>query len=459
MFASGEFHTVLAWWALILLLTPFVFWSMRLPYVALRTIVLTSFLTQFFTLPFFYVYKDLFIYQDIKPFEFTYTEALPILLKIALFLATFIIFFRLFYRILFPGRRHLKTINSSIFPYERKFKPRKNCWQYVVLIVVLIAILLPISFWSYSQGIGLTGVDPKVRLPFHLIGILFYLVKFITPLVLVYLYYNTSRHWALTLLLLTYAILLGWLTVSKGVIIMIVFPVLIMAWLDRSRLIFLFGGLFAAIGIVLVTQIRTYVYIVSDGVSFSDTSVNIFSLSVKSFYVIWGKLDLILFEFVKATIGRVESFFNLVMSQYYDPNLVDSAPDFLLRMIWKGFSPIDTGLHSIQWQGELLPQGFYNGGSLLSNIIIVGNSNLIWVVVGAIIASMMLVILEKSIHVISFKYKINSVYSSFAIFYFSIVFFLESGGGNIFLYPAILIFFISFLPRFYISSPAKGHNE
>lgn len=461
---AGEFDAMLAWWMVIALLLPPLLWALKTPYVALKTICYISFLTQFITLPFFYLNRDKFAWGHVKPFEFTAWAAFPMLAKVSLFLFALVIFFRWFYQIsLFGGAlRKLPTqlpqVSASTGTEHQlqyvSFDVRQNrkSWQFVVLIILLIAVLAPLNLWSFSQGIGITGVAPPA-LPYRLSGILFYLMKYITPLFLGYLYAKTKRGWLLMLLFLAYAWLLGLCSVSKGAVIIVMLPVVAFAWLDRHKMKLAVASLGTIIGVSFAAEARTYVYTVSLGITGADTSMSIFTLISNVFSnpdsEIWQFDFLPLF--ISGIMSRFEGFGNLVMSQYYNPDEVVGAWGFILMMIWKGLVSFDTNLHSIQWQGNVLPEGFYNGGALLSNAVIVGNAGLWWVVISAMVAAVILVILEKSTKRLSMSYKVTELMSVALISFLSMTYFLQTGGDKTFVYPFMLLFIASWLPRY----PAK----
>lgn len=454
---AGEFNTMLAWLLAIVLLLPPLLWALKTPYMALKTICGISFLTQFVTLPFFYLDRDNFAWGHIKPFHFTAWEAFPMLAKVALFLFVLVLFFKWLYPISLFGGSPRKFTNSNPQVAATKYPLNKYSgfdvsqnrkpWLFSLLIILLIAVLTPLNLWSYSQGIGLTGVEPPA-LPYRLSGILFYLTKFITPLFLGYLYLKTKRGWLLMLLFLAYAWVLGLCSVSKGAVMIVMLPVMALAWVDKRKSLLAVASLGTAIGVSFAAGARDYVHIVTAGKSGADTSLSIFTLIAKIFAAPDSKMwD---FDFlpllISAIFGRIEGFGNLVMAQYYDPDAVIGAWGFILRMIWRGLSDVDTDLHSMQWQGNVLPEGFYNGGSLLSNAVIVGNAGLWWVVLSAMVTAIMLVILEKSCNRIFGKYEGFELLSAPIIIFISFLFFSETGGGETFVFPFVFLFIASWLP-------------
>jgi hypothetical protein len=465
----GEFETMLAWWLSIGLLLPPLLWAARTPYVALKTICGVSFITQFVTLPYFYLNRDHFAWRDLKPFNFTAWECFPILAKVSLFLFALILFFKWFYPIAIfggPSRNLSKTSHQAAAVEYRQIKysifgvkNNKNTFLCALLIVLLIALLTPLNLWAYSQGINLVGVEPP-RLPYRLSGIVHYLTKFISPLLLAYLYCKTKRGWFLVLLFLAYAWLLGMCTVSKGSVMIIMMPVLGLAWVEKRKLIFVVAGIGTSVGFEFAALARGYVYFVSGGKSGADTSFSIFTL-ISNVFADSDRNILSLFylaSLLNGILSRIEGFQNLVMAQYYNPDNVIGAWGFTLRMIWRPLVYFDTNLHSIEWQGNTLTVGFYNGGSLLSNAVIVGNSGLLWILLSALVAAILLIIVEKSSDSLESQFKRFKILKVPIIVVITLIFFTGSSGAVIFVLPLLSLYIVSWLGAIVVKKVGSSKN-
>lgn len=459
MAIGGEFETMLAWWMATALLVLPLLSALYTPYVALKTICLLTFITQFVTLPVFYIDRDDFAWGHVKPFGFTAMEAWPILAKVLLFLACLIVFFKLLYRFRFfggaclphSGRFQLSVEQSKMTAFLAKnansLKSRQRTWIYFVIIILVISVMIPLNLWMFSRGISIVGVEPP-ELPYRLSGILHYLSKFIIPMLLGYLYWKTRRGFFPMALLLGYALILGLSSVSRSVLIMVMLPVLALAWLDRRRWLLAIAGLGTVIGYASVTLARSFVHLVvgertvtlTDGgmVPILHTMLTDPESHLVEFNFLWRNLI--------GIFGRIDGFENLVMAQYYDPNGVVGPLGFLLRMIWRPFAPIDLDLHHVQWQGNLLPEGFVNGGALLSNAVILGNASPLWIVGSAMVTACAMVVLEKSTFRVVARYGLPDLLASGIIGLLSIFFFIESGGASVFVVPFLLLLIASCLP-------------
>lgn len=287
-------------------------------------------------------------------------------------------------------------MRSFIAEKAHFLKPSRHSRIYGALIVLVISVVAPLNLWMFSQGISMVGVEPP-RLPYRLSGILHYLTVFVVPLLLGFLYWKTKRSVFLTMILLYYSWVLGLTSISRFALIMVMLPVLAFAWLERRRWLLTFAGLGTVIGFAMVTSARNFVYIVTAGKVEAATGNSILTIIGN----ILTEPDSSIREtaFLLKTLvdifERIEGFGNLVMSKFYDPNAALGPLGFLLRMIWRPFADIDLDTHHLQWQGNVLPEGLFNGGSLLSNAVILGNASLLWVVASALVAAGILVLLEK----------------------------------------------------------------
>ncbi len=456
---AGEFDAMLAWWMAIALLLPPLLWAFKTRYVALITICSIAFATQFITLPFFYLDREEFAWGHVKPFGFTALEAFPMLAKVSVFLLVLIIFFRLFYRISFIGGSLCKLATSlpatsASTVLDRKHQkiniglsPHRKSGLYLLLIILIIAALVPLNLWMFSQGIGIVGVEPP-HLPYRLSGILHYFTKYITPLALTYFYFKTMRGWLPMLLLLSYAWVLGLTSLSRSSLMFVLLPVLYFAWLDRRRLILVVAGFGASIGYSFVSLARTFVYFVSAGKSGGkfDTGIGAICLSIISDPESRILEISSILRILGDIFGRIDGFSNLVMSQYYNSYKVIGPWGMVLDMFWQGLAPMDLDLHHIQWQGNVLPEGFVNGGGLLSTAVILGNAGLWWITIGALVAAALLVVLEKSAIRLTNLYKAPYLFSTAVTGFFSLYYVIAGAGNAQFVYPIILVVIASWLP-------------
>ena len=456
-----ELETLFSWWLVFLFLLPPLIWSLKNKYITLQVFCLLSFFSQAINLPVFYLYRDSWNFAHVKPFYFTATEALPILAKVSFFIIFVIIFFKaliiIFSFLKLPALKEKNTIQESIIDSSRSaykkydhFDLKKNSKtkKFTILIILLISLLIPLNLWSYSIGIGITGVEAP-RLPFRLVGIIFYLVKYVTPLLLGYLYIQTKRGWFLMFIYITYALIAGLCSVSKGIVILIMLPVVILAWHDNRYLLSIISSLSTLVVVFIASAARAYVHTVSAGVTGANVSNSIGTLLLNVISNPDSRLrdsDFLL-RSVDGLAARVEGFQNLVMAYYYDSAAVLGGGGFILRMIWRGWATVDADAHHLEWQGNILPEGFYNGGSLLSHAIILGNISLIYVIMGSFVVAVTFVLIENITNF--FLNRFNAFYGlrTPIIFFIVSVYFTETSINRPMVFILILLFLLGCLPK------------
>lgn len=408
-----KFIITLAFFSAIVLLLPPLIWSIKTRFVTLISICSIAFLTQIITLPFFYLNADDFLWGNIKPFRFSVYEAISILINVTIFLLSLIIFFKYLYKFTFFGgsvileKNKIKTVFRNLnLKYLSDNSNSKNTHIYITLFILLIMFLVPLNLWMFSQGVSIVGVQPP-QLPYHLSGVLHYFTKFLIPLTLAYLYSKTRRNLFTMVILVLYGLLLGLTSISRSSLMFILLPILYFSLYDLRKWQFIFVCFFSLIAFAMVTEIRNYVYILNGSVIAGNFSNSLFIILLEMVTDPKSKIFEItsIFKVIITIFNRIDGFDNLVMSEYYDIYKVNSPIDLILGQVWHGFSTVDLDLHHIQWQGNILPDGFVNGGGLFSNIVILGNASLWWIILCALMVSAILIFLEKG--VIRLKKNIN----------------------------------------------------
>jgi hypothetical protein len=446
---NGESQTMWAWLSTIVLLLPSLILSLRTTFISLKVVCSIAFISQFITVPVFFFARDEFSWGHIKPFTFTVLEVWQILSVIGISLLIIILFFhtlthfRLF-AIPNSNPERGRGIPKKNIILNNITSPSKHPWLFVLLILLVIITVVPVNNWMFSRGIGLTGVE-SFRLPYKLSGILHYCTAFIIPLLLGFLYFKTHHTLFPAILLLGYGLILGLSSISRSQLIMVCLPVLMLASLERKKILLIFSSLFVIEAFSIVTLVRDVVYVMV-GNRINANTGPILEILAK----ILDRPEFmdfsLLFNNLVSIFNRIEGFENLVMAHYYDPNAVMSPWGFVVQIIWQPLAPFDIDLHHIQWQGNVLPEGFVNCGSLLSTILIASNDNLLWIIIFGFLIAVILLLLEKSVKRIAYKYNFPNEISAFIIAFLTIIFFTASGSVS-FVYPFFAVIFASVLPR------------
>lgn len=453
---SGETSAMLAWWMSIGLLLPPLVWAIRSRYVTPITVCALAFSTQFVTLPFFYTDRANFAFANVKPFGFTAAEAAPMLGKVALFLVSLLAFFELGCRVTVREGSCPSILRITPEGLRGRRKPRSQAGDshvsqssasvgYTLLIALIIAALIPLNLWMFSQGISIVGVEPP-RLPFHLSGVLHYATHYLSPLVLGYLYWKTRRRGLPALLLLLYAVVLGLCSTSRSALTYVMLPVIAFAWLDRRRATLVLATIATVLGFALVTAERSLVELVTAGMSGAVTDTGVGTLAMNILSSQSGFLNAnVVFEQLVGMFDRLDGFRNLVMAQYYDPRAVVGALGFVLRMIYRPLAPMDADQHHLQWLGFVPAEGFANGGALLSNAVIVGNEGMGWVVLSGAVTALTLVVLERCTARFLIRYQLPELLGIGFLGFMTLNYFIETGGSSTFVMPFLAVAALSAL--------------
>lgn len=159
---------------------------------------------------------------------------------------------------------------------------------YLILLIVFCVLMFFINSFMFNNSVGMGGVANH-RLPFKLSGILFYFSRFITPLILLYLVLKVRPSYFVFLLLAALAIFSSMTSLSKAVLILYFFPLLIILFKENK-----FGLLILSLPIIMisyeaVTLARSVIYLVEDSIVTRNLELDIFSMILQS-------VDLINFE-------------------------------------------------------------------------------------------------------------------------------------------------------------------
>jgi hypothetical protein len=444
----------LAWWGSLLLLGAPLLWALNTRWVSLITICGLSLLTQFITLPFFYLDKDDFAWSAIKPFGFSAAEAYPMLFKVSAFLFLLNIFYRIFD--LADVRHRARTwhqqragllAQAGVFTgrVARKVQGvvgtslRPRAVIALLALVLLIPAFTVLNLWTFSLGVGVVGVEPP-RLPYHLSGILLYFFKYVVPLVFGYLYARTHRGWLPAALVVAYGWILGMTSLSRSSLMYCTLPVLFFAAIDRRRMLLIVTTYFSLLGYGFITRARGFVHFVSDGQAIGNFDTDVFSILVQIAGdpgpAVWNPL-FVPGIFVEL-LNRLDGFENLVMAEYYDVHAVNGPLAVVLGLLWSGFAPLDSTLHHIQWNGSVPAEGYFNGGGLLSTVVMLGGAGFGWLLMAAAVVSVLMVILEKAVRQLRQIGRLQDPWRT-AFLGFLAIFYFNSSGGQLFIFLLLLV--------------------
>jgi hypothetical protein len=434
-------------------LIPALLWGQRSQFISVKIFVWLAFISQAMTMPLFYLNPEAYAsFQSHRPFGFTGLESLHVFVRLGAFLLVFLIIVAFLERIIKlplsiasikyrPAMQMLTTPKS----WRKLLKVnQKTSLLSTTLILFIVLIMIPLNDWMFQMGIGITGVSPPT-LPYHMSGILFYLVKWIVPALLAVLYYRTNqRSLILVVILGFYSIYFGLSTSSRSGALSILLIPIVLALLNRRWLLFTIGLMLSFIGIGLTTASREFVHLVSGGVTSADTSLGILGVFIEVIRSYeWIDLWLVL----PAVIGRMTSFEGLFFASQVDPSTFGGGFAVWLKTLHWGLADLGHEAVHLQVVGYVPPIGFYNAtADLYAYAFWGGNGMIAYYLVFALSAALFLMIQEQAIGKVASRYGFIGRLRTGLVFLLSI-FYIVGVGSPMFVYIFFVIFIFSRLPK------------
>lgn len=413
---SGEVQTVIACWIMIVCLLPPLILSWRTAYLSIKLFCGIVFVTQLVSLPVFFMNPSLYVFQRHCPFDFTAVEVLPIYLRLSLFLLMMVFLTKGVERVLGPPVKLLDT--QVILSKPSRINP--------LMIVMLVIMLIPWHFWMFKMGIGMTGISPP-ELPYRLSGILTYLQGYITPIMIGLLYVKTKRKSIfLVVVLIIYALLLGISSVSKGISLLVLAPVIATAWFDKQRFLFLLSSVSAGLIVMLIVAFRAIVYASIGLTSTADTSLGAIGTLLETFTRIeFSSINFFIFSNIA---NRIEGLQGLIMSWQFNAEAVGGAWGLFYKAIDNHLIDLGHDAMHIEYLGYTIPIYFYNiASSLIDYFLMAANRNLAMILPFVMFTVFMLVTLEKNIFRVAQKYHIKLLLVQGALVFFTLLFYTGPG--------------------------------
>ena len=462
MILYEELNAMIAWWTTIILLFPFLYITSKGKYISPKVLALIVFITQFVSVPFFYLNRNEYNMGHIHPYLFEPIEVWPMLSKVSLFMLFFIISIYLIsgiykkykteiYSTKFYNIKISQNISNDNNIIKRKFK---------IFFYLLLMVGISIKIWMYSNSIGLTGIDSP-KLPYKLTGILFYVSLFIIPILIFYSYWKmgpSNRNFISVIILTIFAIINGITSVSKGAGLISIAPAILFALYEKKFLLFTISAIGALIGASMASAARFIVYVIdANNKSSADVTASVWNLVLevlngKDFNL--GNSNFLLETFL-TLVNRVEGYSNLVFANDYDLSVVTDIYKYMTNIILPNFYEVNADSHHMQWQGNTLPEGFYNGGSLLTNVVILGNINILLLIWLSFITALYLLIVEISVIGVLKKYNLNKLIAIPIISFQTFWFFSAGGNSNIFVFILLLFLIFNIIPKLKIKLSIK----
>lgn len=417
-------------------------------YVVMSMFFALVFISQAINPAFFFLNKNDFINApawavddfnfDLPEFFFAYKDMY--LLLICIFIFTLVL------NRIFVRPRLKITIEAKDTQSNRKKSKKQSVLtkqngmlyaQYIYLLMVFIAI--PLNFFMYTHGVGISTVEPE-HLPFKLVGITFYVRNYIIPVLLMYLYFKSTRTRMLSLLILLYGMLVGILSLSKGNILLTLSPVILFSYLDGHKLRLFISVMYGIFLYLFVSWARQFVFI-SD-IGSLDMIINIFSHVSENDFFDWNILP----NFFAAISDRLYGAQYTLLANQFD--LADNVQETLNFLI----ANTDHLSQIIYTEVFRLPifDGVVVGVNIgyLNILILLANKNLLLLTFLALVTALYLTVAE----LIIYKYiSMNKYFGliGYPLAFFMVFFLFDGVIGKfyfVFMLSVIGLFLIKLLP-------------
>ena len=217
------------------------------------------------------------------------------------------------------------VIFFNIFKIRNKYchiqlKNKINYRKYNLYLVIIILLSIPINIWMFDNNIGLTGMgNSQDYLPFKIGGGLYYLMRFIIPAAIFYLYSRSERNNSLAIIVITYGLFAGVSQVSKATLVLIILPIIIFAYSDKKSLILVLSVIGLLFFYSMIDVSRDYVYLIVNGVVEKNSSLSIFEVLYNTFEDI---PDFNLMESLYSLLSRIGGGQDLILGYQYDSSSI-----------------------------------------------------------------------------------------------------------------------------------------
>lgn len=250
-------------------------------------------------------------FNAIGNFDFSYSSLWNAYSYLFVFLLVLLLFINIFKK-----KGHTNFFPTFIKQQYQSFKLKASLSLFPIICCIIL--FAGISIWMYNLHIGMIGL-PQRQLPFHLTGILFYIRRFLFPLILTWIYVKTKNKNIATISLIIYSFIVGITATSKSASILILLPVTFINYMIGKKKMALLCTISMILAYLIVGTMRLLIYefdadidimtVLSTPLDFSDS--NIFLSLMKS---ITGRLygmqcTVLVDQYTQLTFNDLISFY------------------------------------------------------------------------------------------------------------------------------------------------------
>lgn len=435
-FTFEDFNAGVLWFALSSSFGLLLYFSIKTKQIVTKLFFAMVFITHAILPPMFLLKKESFTYSGwaaVKNFDFELHSFLPIYLVLFIFYLGLLLFC-----FLFTNKLSVCNFKKNL-PKKIQIVSKKDVQvKYDLLIIIFLLAVGSLNVWMFNSNIGLTGMGGvQEYLPFKLGGILYYFSRFIIPIAIYYLYKKSTRNTYVTIVLFLYAFFASLSHVSKATFVLLIIPLMWFSIKDKKLWIFLFIVFGSAVTYPLIEFSRTFVYEVSDGVVFRNSSDSIFSLIIK---VICDFPEIDLGSTIYSFIARLGGGQDVVLSWQYNP--AEIGRNFLVEFERIFFNQLGDFDSTYELYGFKAPFGFSAGSGGFSAMMLQIVGQQYWLLLFLIIWVGFLLILGEWVAIqYEIKFKSSEIRQVVAFLYTLFLYAL----GNMLVFQFYILVIFSFL--------------
>lgn len=366
-------------------------------------------------------------WNAVKDFDFTPS----FFLKVYAYSISSIIFL-----VLFTTLIQKYFITKESISREKSLKKDNNRYSlpWSILFFLLLVLSIFTAIFMYVNNIAILGIESD-RLPFKLVGILFYFRGYVLPVILFLVYKKTSRSFFVSLSFILVALIVGALSASRGVTLIYLFPVLLEILNKKFALKHFILILFLIILGYFTTSLTRDAMYSSTGLSIVELSTLILNTSSS-------------FKSDEGLLYSLLSIISTMSNRLYGAQDSVLAYQYVLVNPWESFiNFIFSGTLVNDLAGELyglefLPgMGYGVGLGLVALFVMIGKSNIFLMLISILFFSILISYVNYLLKKAFFNYEINKYTQVYYLFLFLIGFnFVQA--TLVYIYVSIIITYL-----------------
>ena len=341
--------------------------------------------------PIFVLNKENYTYSGwnaVKNFDFSIFSFLNIYVISFSSILLLIAFVGLIERYTKPKYKRVEVSNNSapVGMLVRTKKGDKIIWSFLLFFLLLFSIVLAV--FMYVNRIAVLGIEAE-RLPFKLVGILFYFRGYVLPILLFIVFRKSSQSFLLKVLVVVTALIVGALSASRGVTFFYLFPILTALLIKKISFarLSLVAGL-VLLGYFITSMTRNLTYEISE---LSVMDLPLLLLSTKSSFQSEEGIIVSLLGIIGTISNRLYGAQDLVLS--YQHILINPWQSFGNFLLTAGISKdLAWELYGLRF---LPGQGYGVGLGLVGLFVMIGRADMLLLIVVILFFSVLLVILDR----------------------------------------------------------------